>query len=167
MRPATLPDPAFIEELNGASHAQSAPVVDLTARGDVASERTANMSGREGSESSKSTSLTGEPIQSYQCGCSQPLRINGILVYRMVDMEMVDRAGDRPVYMVDYFTSTVTPQYLESLREEFGIPNDVEMMVLRPNDLVSRPLPGYITLSAKFFRAGLRLPFHPFLRRAL
>lgn len=80
----------------------------------------------------------------------------------MPDMEMVDRAGDRPVYTMDYFTPAVTLQYLEALREELGIPNDVEMMVLGPNDLPSRPLPGYITLSTEFFRVGLCLSFHPF-----
>ncbi|GMN38458.1 hypothetical protein TIFTF001_007694 [Ficus carica] len=35
------------------------------------------------------------------------------------------------------------------------------------NDLPSRPPPGYISLSAEYFQAGLRLPLHPFLRRAL
>ncbi|GMN52747.1 hypothetical protein TIFTF001_021889 [Ficus carica] len=90
-------------------------------------------------------------------GRSRPLRINGILVYRMADMEMVDRAGDRPVYTVDYFTSAVTPQYLESLRKEFGIFNDVEMILPGPNDLPSRPPFGYITVSAcRFTRSPRR-----------
>ncbi|GMN71774.1 hypothetical protein TIFTF001_053448 [Ficus carica] len=40
-------------------------------------------------------------------------------------------------------------------------------MVSGPNDLYSRPLPGYITLLAEFFRVGLGLPFHPYLRQAL
>ena len=84
----------------------------------------------------------------------------------MADMEMVDRAGDRPMYIVDYFITTITSQYLESLQEEFGIPNDVEMTVSGPNNLPSQLPPGYITLSAEFFRAGLRLLFHPFLRKA-
>ena len=57
--------------------------------------------------------------------------------------------------------------YLVTLWEEFEIPNDVEFIVPGLNDLPSRPPPGHITLSAEFFRAGLRLPFHPYLRRAL
>lgn len=81
-------------------------------------------------------------------------------------MEIVDWAGGRPVYMVDYFTSEVTPQYLESLREEFQILGDIEMVVPGPNVLPSRLPPGYVTLSVEFFRVGLRLPFHPFLRGA-
>ena len=85
----------------------------------------------------------------------------------MVDTVMVDLAGDCPMYMVDYFTLAVTSPFLESLREEFEIPNGVKMIVLGPNDLPSRPPPGYITLSAEFFRAELCLQFHPFLRRAL
>lgn len=55
------------------------------------------------------------------------------------------------MYTVDYFTSAVSPQYLESLREEFWILGDVEMVVPGPNDLPSRSPPGYVTLSAKFF----------------
>ncbi|GMN60394.1 hypothetical protein TIFTF001_029479 [Ficus carica] len=85
----------------------------------------------------------------------------------MEDREMVDWAGDCPVYSVNYFTSAVTLSYLTALREEFEIPNDVELIVPGPNDLPSQPPPGCITLSAKFFRAGLRLPFHLFLRRTL
>lgn len=90
---------------------QSALVVDLTANGVAASERTvsqANTSGREGSESSESTAPAGELVQSRQRGRSRPLRINGLLVYRMADTEMVDREGDHSVYTLEYFTSAVT-----------------------------------------------------------
>ncbi|GMN20153.1 hypothetical protein TIFTF001_050009 [Ficus carica] len=80
---------------------------------------------------------------------------------------MVDLAGDRPMYTVDYFTSAVTPRYLAALREEFRIPDKVDFMVPGEGDLPSRPPPGYIALSAEYFRAGLHLPFHPYLRRAL
>ena len=69
----------------------------------------------------------------------------------MADWEMVDRASDHPVYLVDYFTSTVTPSYLAVLRDKFEIPNDIELVVPSPNDLPSRLPPGYITLSAEFF----------------
>ncbi|GMN66112.1 hypothetical protein TIFTF001_035188 [Ficus carica] len=170
MGPATLPNSAFIEKLNRVAQVQPAPVADLTVGGDAASEGTASptsTSGREGSKSSESTAPVGESIQSRQQGHSRPLRTSGILVYRMANMEMVDRADTLLVYTVDYFTSAVTAQYLESLREEFGIPNDVEMIVPGPNDLPSRPPPGYVILSVEFFRVGLRLPFHPNLRRAL
>ncbi|GMN60809.1 hypothetical protein TIFTF001_029909 [Ficus carica] len=65
MGPVTRPDQGFIQELNGTAEAQPAPVVDLTAGGDVASEMTASqasMSGRDGSQSSESTAPAGEPI---------------------------------------------------------------------------------------------------------
>ncbi|GMN47960.1 hypothetical protein TIFTF001_017134 [Ficus carica] len=88
-------------------------------------------------------------------------------VYRRADAEMVELAGDRPVYTADYYTSAVTLRYLAALHQEFSIPDDVDLMVPGLNDLPSRPPSGHITLSAKYFRAGLRLPFHPFLRRAL
>ncbi|GMN27149.1 hypothetical protein TIFTF001_040991 [Ficus carica] len=95
------------------------------------------------------------------------MRINDQRVYRRADTEMVDLAGDRLVYSVDYFTTAVTPRYLAALREEFRIPDDVDLVVPGENDLPSRPPPGYITLSAEYFRARLRIPFHPYLRRAL
>ncbi|GMN65307.1 hypothetical protein TIFTF001_034381 [Ficus carica] len=85
----------------------------------------------------------------------------------MDDWEMMDRASDRPVYSVDYFTSTVSSLYLVALREEIVIPNYVELVVPGSNNLPSQPPPSYITLSAEFFRARLRLPFHPYLRQAL
>ena len=77
---------------------------------------------------------------------------------------MVERVGDRPVYSVDYFVPADTFTYLAALREEFEIPGEVELILPGPNDLPSRPPPGCVTLSAEFFRAVLRLPFHPFLR---
>ncbi|GMN19420.1 hypothetical protein TIFTF001_039814 [Ficus carica] len=168
--PGTRPDQGFIDEINGAGLAQPAPVVDLTAGGDDAYERTASQAsttGREGSESSRSMPPAEEPVQTHQRNRGRSLRVNGLPVYRMVDREMVDQADDRPVYLVDYFTTAVTLSYLAALREEFEIPNDVELIVPGPNDFPSRPPPGCITLSTEFFRAGLRLPFHPFLRRML
>ncbi|GMN73836.1 hypothetical protein TIFTF001_052260 [Ficus carica] len=80
---------------------------------------------------------------------------------------MVELAGYRLVYTADYCTSAVTLRYLAALRREFSIPDDVDLVVPGPNDLPSRPPSGHIALSAKYFQAGLRLPFHPFLRRAL
>ena len=65
MGPATRPDSAFIEELNGVAQVQSALMVNLTVGGDAASERTASQastSGREGSESFDNTTLVGEPV---------------------------------------------------------------------------------------------------------
>ncbi|GMN60234.1 hypothetical protein TIFTF001_029321 [Ficus carica] len=70
----------------------------------------------------------------------------------------VDRARGRPVYTVEYFITAVNPEYLESLRVEFLIPDEIELIVLSPDDLSSRPPLDHVTLSAKFFWAGLRLP---------
>ncbi|GMN61760.1 hypothetical protein TIFTF001_030848 [Ficus carica] len=95
------------------------------------------------------------------------MRINDIKVYRSADMEMVDLADDRPVYTADYYTSAVTRRYLDVLRQEFRIPDDVDLVVPGVDDLPSRPPPGYVALSAEYFQAGLRLPLHPFLRWAL
>ena len=46
-------------------------------------------------------------------------------------------------------------------------PGEVDLVVPGEDDLPSRPPPGYIALSVEYFRAGLCLPFHPYLRRAL
>ncbi|GMN30330.1 hypothetical protein TIFTF001_049605 [Ficus carica] len=74
------------------------------------------------------------------------LVVAGLRVYRRSDQETAELAGGFPVY---------------------SIPAEVDLRVLGENDLPSRPPPGYIALSAEYFRAGLRLPLHPFLRRAL
>ncbi|GMN27797.1 hypothetical protein TIFTF001_049398 [Ficus carica] len=88
-------------------------------------------------------------------------------VYHRADAEMVGLAGDRPVYSADYYTSAVTLRYLAAHRREFNIPDDVDLVVPGANDLPSRPPSGHIALSVEYFRAGPRLPFHPFLRRTL
>lgn len=85
----------------------------------------------------------------------------------MADMEMVDHARGHPVYTEDYFATAVTSEYLESLREEIQIPENVELVVPDPDDLPSRPPPNNVTLSMEFFRASLCLSFHPFLRWTL
>ena len=164
--PGTRLDRRFIEEL---AAIEPASVVDLT-DGRDASERTASQastSSRKDFGDANSPPPSGEPIQSRQRPRSRPMRINDQRVVRRADMEMVDLASDRPVYSVDYFTSAVTLRYLATLREEFQILGEVDLVVPSENDIPSRPPPGHITLSADYFRAGLRLPFHPFLRRAL
>ncbi|GMN69122.1 hypothetical protein TIFTF001_038180 [Ficus carica] len=80
---------------------------------------------------------------------------------------MAELAGGFPVYSVDFYTSAVIPEYLAALRRDFQIPAEVDLRVPGENDLPSRPPLGYISLSAEYFRASLRLPLHPFLRRAL
>lgn len=121
--PTTRPEPSFVEELNGAALTQLPLVVDLTEGEGTASTRMARQASlstqednsHEGSESSESTIPLGEPIQSRQCGRSRLIWINGLLVYRMSNIKMVDCVKGRLVYMVDFFNTTVTPQYLESL----------------------------------------------------
>ena len=80
---------------------------------------------------------------------------------------MTRLAGGRPVYTADYFTTAVTQRYLALLRRDFRIPENVELLVPGVDNISSRPPDGYIALSTEYFRAGLRLPFHPFLRQAL
>nr|GMN67058.1 hypothetical protein TIFTF001_036115 [Ficus carica] len=149
---------------------QARVAAEEVATGGEAIERTASQtspSDSEGSESSGSSAPRGEPIEARQRPSGRPMRINDQRVYRRGNWEMVELADGRPVYSVDYFTSSITPRYLAALREEFDVPPGVELLAPGADDLPSRPPPGYITLSAEYFRAGLRLPFHPFLRRAL
>ncbi|GMN71532.1 hypothetical protein TIFTF001_053415 [Ficus carica] len=161
MGPSTRPDNRFVIELNRAPAAPPPPAIIVIEEG-ASSERTAsqaNASGREGFESSESTAPAREPVDDRNRSASRAMRINDRRVYRRSDQQMVELAGGHPVYSVDYFTSVVTPRYLAALRKEFQIPAEVE--------LPSQPPPGYITLSAEYFQAGLRLLFHPFLRWAL
>ncbi|GMN70417.1 hypothetical protein TIFTF001_039460 [Ficus carica] len=168
--PSTAPDRRFVEDLGRATQARPASVADPAAEGGNALERTASQastSGRSGDVASDSTDPSGEDIHARQRLRTRGSRVNDMKVYRRADAEMVGLAGDRPVYTADYYTSAVTPRYLAALRREFNIPDDVDLVVPGPNDLPSRPPSGHIALSAEYFRAGLRLPFHPFLRRAL
>ncbi|GMN39649.1 hypothetical protein TIFTF001_008874 [Ficus carica] len=155
-----------LSDLGGVAQAQPAPVVNLTADvGDVPERAAcqASTSGREGSQGSESTAPTGEPIYARQRPPSRAMRINDQRVYRRADTEMVDLAGDRPVYSVDYFTTAVTPRYFAALWEEFSIPDDVDLVVPGETDLSSRPPPDYITLSTEYFlrRALHRLNVAP------
>ncbi|GMN24479.1 hypothetical protein TIFTF001_043784 [Ficus carica] len=168
--PSTAPDRRFIEDLGRAAQTRPASVPGPAAEGGNAAERTASQastSGRSGDVASDSTDPSGEDIHARERPRTRGSRVNDMRVYRRADAEMVGLAGDRPVYTADYYTSAVTPRYLAALRREFSIPDDVDLVVPGPNDLPSRPPSGHIALSAEYFRAGLRLPFHPFLRRAL
>ncbi|GMN54125.1 hypothetical protein TIFTF001_023260 [Ficus carica] len=163
---STRPDSRFIRELGGAA---PEPPVQANSTG-VASERSvgqASTSGREGTESSDSPDPAGEPLGDHNRPEGRAMRINNQRVYRRSDQEMAELAGGFPVYSVDFYTSAVTPGYLAALMRDFQIPAEVDLRVPGENDLPSRPPPGYIALSAEYFRAGLRLPLHPFLRRAL
>ncbi|GMN60542.1 hypothetical protein TIFTF001_029628 [Ficus carica] len=64
----------------------------------------------------------GQPSKSDHRGHSRSVRINGILVYWMVDMKMFDRAEGRPIYTVNYFTSAVTPEYLDGVLPNWPTP---------------------------------------------
>nr|GMN73997.1 hypothetical protein TIFTF001_052293 [Ficus carica]GMN74001.1 hypothetical protein TIFTF001_052294 [Ficus carica] len=168
--PSTAPDCRFVEELDRAAQARPASVTGPAAEGGNAAERTASQastSGRSGDVASDSTDPSGEEIHARQRLRTRGSRVNDMRVYRRADAEMVELAGDRLVYTADYCTSAVTLRYLVALRREFSIPDDVDLVVPGPNDLPSRPPSGHIALSAEYFRAGLRLSFHPFLRRAL
>ncbi|GMN22435.1 hypothetical protein TIFTF001_047435 [Ficus carica] len=168
--PSTAPDHRFVEDLGRAAQTRPASVPGPAAEGGNAAERTASQastSGRSSDVASDSTDPFGEEIHARQRLRTRGSRVNDMRVYRRADTEMVELAGDRPVYTADYYTSAVTPRYLAALRREFNIPDDVDLVLPGPNDLPSRPSSGHIALSAEYFRAGLRLPFHPFLRRAL
>ncbi|GMN27297.1 hypothetical protein TIFTF001_001595 [Ficus carica] len=122
-------------------------MVDLTEEEDATIARSAGQQSTSGWEK-------GSDEESDSSGSATP---QGELIHA--------RQRGHPVYTVDYFTSAVTPEYLESLREEFQIPNDIDLVVPSLADLPSSPSLGHVTLSAEFFLASLHLSFHPFLRR--
>ncbi|GMN67781.1 hypothetical protein TIFTF001_036833 [Ficus carica] len=168
--PGTAPDHRLVEELGGSFQAPTAPVVDLTVEGGEAAERSAGQAsttGREGESVSDSTDPSGEDTEARDRPASRGIPINDVKVCRRSDAEMSRLAAGRPVYTADYYTTAVTQRYLVALRREFNIPENVDLLVPGADDLPSRPPSGYIALSAEYFRAGLRLPFHAFLRQAL
>ena len=67
----------------------------------------------------------------------------------------------------DKFYFLVSEEFLDGLHEEFMISHDVILTEPGLEDFPSRPPLGHVTLYFEFFHAGLRLPLHPFLRRAL
>ncbi|GMN21565.1 hypothetical protein TIFTF001_043343 [Ficus carica] len=140
--PSTAPDRRFVEDLGRAAQTRPASVPGPAAEGGGAPRR-------------------GLP--------AKPVHLVGATRWRPTAPTRPGRISTPANGLVtgDYYTSAVTPRYLAALRREFGIPDDVELVVPGPNDLPSRPPSGHIALSAEYFRAGLRLPFHPFLRRAL
>ncbi|GMN59306.1 hypothetical protein TIFTF001_028390 [Ficus carica] len=168
--PSMRLDPRFINELNRAALVPPTPASGAIAREQDVPERAASeasTSGREDFESPDSTPPAGEPIQVLQRARGRAMRINDQRVIRQADLEMVDLAGDHPVYAPNFYTSAMTERYLVVLREEFQIPADVDLVAPVAGDLPSCLPPRYIALSVEYFQAGLRLPFHPFLRRTL
>ena len=165
--PTTRPDNRFIQDLGTAA---AEPPVGVNPVAEAASERSAGQvstSGRGEAEDPDSPPPAGEEVVGRNRPASRTMRINDVSVYRRSDQEIELLAGGRPVYSVDFHTSAVTPGYLATLRRDYQIPDSVELRAPGRDDLPSRPPPGFITLSAEYFRAGLRLPFHPYLRRAL
>lgn len=165
--PTTRPDRRFIQELGTA---EAEPPVGVNPVAEAASERSSGQvstSGRGEAEDPDSPPPAGEEVVGRNRPASRGMRINDVSVYRRSDQEMERLAGGRPLHSVDFHTSAVTPAYLATLRREYQIPDNVELRAPGRDDLPSRPPAGFITLSAEYFRAGLRLPFHPYLRRAL
>ncbi|GMN66577.1 hypothetical protein TIFTF001_035649 [Ficus carica] len=79
----------------------------------------------------------------------------------MVDMEIVDRAKGCSVYTVDYFTTAVIPEDLESLRVEFQIPDDIKLIVPAQDDLLFHPPLGHIMLQRSSFGLASVCPSTP------
>ncbi|KAH0982664.1 hypothetical protein GBA52_009841 [Prunus armeniaca] len=89
------------------------------------------------------------------------------LVDDEVNMEnkvVAERIGQYSVYKVK---NEMTMGELENLRLEYGIPDTIELRLLRKNDKASQPPNGSVLIHLGFFLCGFRLPLHPYVHKFL
>lgn len=63
--------------------------------------------------------------------------------------------------------SNMTPKKLEEIREKYYVPHYVEMLVTETHERACFSRPGCVAVSEYLFKAGIRLPLHPFFRVVL
>ena len=63
--------------------------------------------------------------------------------------------------------SNMTGKRLGKLRERYSVPHNIEMLVPEPNERACYPRPGCVAVSEYLFKAGMRLPLHPFFKAVL
>ncbi|KAL2518919.1 Uncharacterized protein Adt_15166 [Abeliophyllum distichum] len=63
--------------------------------------------------------------------------------------------------------SIMAEEDLTKLREEYRIPEDIELILPEPNERACFPRRGYTALHLNAFVSGMRLPLHPMFRRIL
>lgn len=63
--------------------------------------------------------------------------------------------------------SNITLKRLGEIRERYCVLHYVEMLVLEAHERPCYPRPGCVAVSEYLFKAGMRLPLHPFFRTVL
>ncbi|PON39148.1 hypothetical protein PanWU01x14_307180 [Parasponia andersonii] len=74
-----------------------------------------------------------------------------------------ERARPLTEFSTDYFFYTMTDKLLLSLHSRYEILDDIHLLSIGENDLLSQLPAGYITLYLGYLEAGLKLPLHFFL----
>ncbi|KAL2487323.1 Plus3 domain-containing protein [Abeliophyllum distichum] len=71
------------------------------------------------------------------------------------------------VWKCKFFPSEVNEKQLRDWHQAYRVPDDIEFIVLGPNDLADDPSLGYVALNQAVLATGLRLPFPRIVRKFL
>ena len=77
--------------------------------------------------------------------------------------ESVGRAKPHPIFAPNAIPCSLTPDELQLIRVQYGVPPEYELELLGLSDRASAPPPSCFCLYQEAFRARLRLPLPPFV----
>ncbi|KAJ4723221.1 Glyceraldehyde-3-phosphate dehydrogenase, testis-specific like [Melia azedarach] len=70
-------------------------------------------------------------------------------------------------WSIDETENQMSSISVEILKIKYVVPDYIVLGKAEENELASAPFPSRVALHPKFYKLGLRLPFHPFLRYML
>ena len=70
-------------------------------------------------------------------------------------------------YSAAGYSSILTEEWLSSLQERYRVPDSVIFRLLGRWETADAPPPGCVAFYEYFFKVGVRLPLHPFIRNFL
>ena len=70
-------------------------------------------------------------------------------------------------YSASGYSSILTEERLSNLRERYRVPDSVSFRLPGRGETADAPPPGCVAFYEYFFKVGVRLPLHPFIRNFL
>ena len=70
-------------------------------------------------------------------------------------------------WSIDRVGNAISNKFIPSLRAKYGIPSSIKPRNPQIGEFTKQPYSGAVTFHPEYFRYGLRLPLHPFLRYML